>query len=81
MQAAQITTITEVLDDELVGYLRRFLLEARISTLLEPILDHVQDGDEDKESATRNALEKLADVLHRAIRGTTQTPGKDETAT
>ena len=81
VQAAQITTLTEILDDELVGYLRRFLLEARISTLLEPILDHVQDGGEDDEAATRDALEKLADVLHRAIRGTAQTPGKDESAT
>ncbi len=49
--------------------------------LLEPILDHVQAGDEDDESATREALEKLADVLHRAIRGTAQTPAKDEAAT
>ncbi|MCH7810601.1 MAG: hypothetical protein IH863_08475 [Chloroflexi bacterium] len=81
VQAAQITTLTEILDDELVGYLRRFLLEARISTLLEPILDHVQHGGEDDEAATRDALEKLADVLHRAIRGTAQIPGKDEPAT
>ncbi len=81
VQAAQITTLTEILDDELVGYLRRFLLEARISTLLEPILDHVQGGGEDDESATREALEKLADVLHRAIRGAAQTPDANKPAT
>jgi hypothetical protein len=81
VQAAQITTLTEILDDDLVGYLRRFLLEARISTLLEPILNHVQSCDEDDEPATRDALEKLADVLHRAIRGAAQTPGNDEPAT
>lgn len=80
VQAAQITTLTEILDDDLVGYLRRFLLEARISTLLAPILDHVQSGGDD-ESATRDALEKLADVLHRAIRGAAQTPGGGEPAT
>jgi hypothetical protein len=74
VQAAQITTLTEILDDELVGYLRRFLLEARISTLLEPIFDHVQEGGADDEAATRKALEKLADVLHRAIRGAAQMP-------
>jgi hypothetical protein len=68
VQAAQITTLTEILDDALVGYLRRFLLEARIGTLLEPIFEHVQHGGED-ESETRDALEKLAEVLHRAIRG------------
>ena len=77
VQAAQITTLTEILDDELVGYLRRFLLEARISTLLEPIFDHVQEGGADDEATTREALEKLADVLHRAIRGAGQTPGND----
>ena len=80
VQAAQITTLTEVLDDDLVGYLRRFLLEARISTLLGPILDHVQGGGEDDESATRDALEKLADVLHRAIRGAAQTQSEDKPA-
>lgn len=69
VQAAQISTLTQILDDDLVGYLRRFLLEARISALLEPILDHVQDGRDDDEAATRDSLEKLADVLHRAIRG------------
>jgi len=81
VQAARITTLTEIFDDELVGYLRRFLLEARISTLIEPILDHVQAGAEDDESATRQALEKLADVLHRAIRGGPHTPGRNEPAT
>ncbi len=77
VQAAQITTLTEILDDDLVGYLRRFLLEARISTLLDPILDHVQAGGDDDESAMREALGQLADVLHRAIRGTAQSPGDD----
>ncbi|HEY5640463.1 MAG TPA: hypothetical protein VIW01_10455 [Dehalococcoidia bacterium] len=80
VQAAQITTLTEILDDDLVGYLRRFLLEARISSLLDPILDHVQAGGDDDESAMREALEELADVLHRAIRGTARTPGDDEPA-
>ncbi len=78
VQAAQISTLTDILDDALVGYLRRFLLEARIGTLLEPIFDHVQHGGEDDESATRDALEKLADVLHRAIRGASQTPGNND---
>ncbi|MCI0783624.1 MAG: hypothetical protein J4N36_05290 [Chloroflexi bacterium] len=82
VQAAQITTLTEILDDALVGYLRRFLLEARIGTLLEPIFDHVQHGGVNDESATQGALEELADVLHRAIRGAAQAPGDDdETAT
>lgn len=81
VQAAQITTLTEILDDDLIGYLRRFLLEARISTLLDPILDHVQGGGVDDESATRDALEKLADVLHRAIRGNAQAQGEDEATT
>ena len=68
--------------DALVGYLRRFLLEARIGTLLEPIFDHVQHGGVNDESATQGALEELADVLHRAIRGAAQAPGDDdETAT
>jgi hypothetical protein len=74
VQAAQITTITEILDDALVGYLRRFLLEARIGTLLEPIFEHVRHGGEDDESETRDALEKLAEVLHRAIRGNDDEP-------
>lgn len=78
VQAAQVTTLTEILDDDLVGYLRRFLLEARISTLLDPILDHVQAGAGDDESAMREALEDLADVLHRAIRGTPRSPEDDD---
>jgi hypothetical protein len=80
VQATQITTLTEILDDDLVGYLRRFLLEARINTLLEPILDRVEHGSAAAEAVTRDSLQELAELLHRALRGAGRTlpPPADE---
>ncbi len=44
IQAAQLASLPEVLDDELVGYLRRFLVEARIGSLLNPIMSRLEEG-------------------------------------
>ena len=65
VQAAQVTTLTEILDDDLTGYLRRFLLEARIESLLAPILERVQQGGD--ATAAREALAALTELLRRTL--------------
>ncbi len=75
MQASQLSSLVAVLDDELVGYLRRFLLESRIQGLLEPILDRVQRGAFPDEPEVRAPLDELARALDRAVRASRALPG------
>ena len=68
IQAAQIASLAEILDDELMGYLRRFLVEARIGSVLDPILSHLEQGTPPKAEEAQAALRELAQVLQRAFR-------------
>lgn len=44
VQAAQISSLVELLDDELTGFLRRFLVEARVGLVLEPLFTSIAVG-------------------------------------
>ncbi|MEE8369989.1 MAG: hypothetical protein V3S00_04385 [Dehalococcoidia bacterium] len=68
IQAAQLASLAEVLDKELVGYLRRFLVEARIGSLLNPIMSRLEDGGSPDVEDAQEALRELARVLDRAFR-------------
>jgi len=68
VQAAQLASLVEILDDELVGYLRRFLVEARIGAVLEPVLTRLQEGTAPEEDEARQAMREMARVLQRAFR-------------
>jgi len=84
VQAAQLSSLVDILDDDLIGYLRRFLLEARIAALLEPILSRVQEGDRLDEDAARSTLREVARIIQRALatnksfQGRTLRPGQPE---
>ncbi len=80
VQAAQISSLVDILDDDLIGYLRRFLLEARITTLLEPVLSRVQDGESFDGDAARGTLREVARVIQRALAGKERAlpPGRPE---
>ena len=68
IQAAQLSSLAKVLDKELVGYLRRFLVEARIGSLLSPIMSSLEDGDAPDIEEAQEALRELTRVLDRAFR-------------
>ncbi|MCH8814615.1 MAG: hypothetical protein IH957_05865 [Chloroflexi bacterium] len=67
VQAAQISSLVEVLDDELTGFLRRFLVEARVSLILEPLLLNVAHGDAQDPDGAREAFQRLAEVMEQAF--------------
>ena len=68
VQASQIASLAEVLDDELLGHLRRFLVEARLRELLDPLLMRLQRGHALERAALEQALAEVASVLERAAR-------------
>jgi hypothetical protein len=68
VQASQVSSLPEVLDDDVVGYLRRFLVEARISSVLEPLLDAVQHGAPPTQEEAGEAVREMAGVIELAFR-------------
>ncbi len=67
IQASQLSSLPDILDDELTGYLRRFLVESRIQDALEPILDQLQEGVLPKVSDAQAAMREASQVLQRAF--------------
>jgi len=67
VQASQLSSLPDILDDELTGYLRRFLVESRIQEALEPILDHLQEGVPPKVNDAQTAMREISQVLQRAF--------------
>jgi hypothetical protein len=78
VQAAQLSSLAEVLDDPLTNYLRRFLLEARINAILDPMLEQVERGEVPEEADARAKLSEMAGLIDRATRATRRElpPGK-----
>ena len=68
VQAAQLSSLAEILDDDLIGYLRRFLVESRIGSVLDPILSRLEEGTAPKAEEAQEALREMARVLQRAFR-------------
>jgi len=70
VQASQLSSLPDILDDELTGYLRRFLVESRIQEALEPILDRVQEGVPPKVNDAQAAMREVSQLLQRAFQVT-----------
>lgn len=68
VHAAHLSSLVEVLDDDLVGYLRRFLVESRLSSLLQPILSRLEEGTTPKAEEAQETMREMARVLQRAFR-------------
>jgi hypothetical protein len=67
-QASQLASLPEVLDEALLGFLRRFLVEARIQAVLQPIFDRLQTGPLPKDDEAEEVMREVARVLQRAFR-------------
>ncbi len=70
VQASQLSSLPNILDDELTGYLRRFLVESRIHEALEPILDRIQEGVPPKVNDAQAAMREVSQLLQRAFQVT-----------
>ncbi len=68
VQAAQLSSIPQILDGDLVGYFRRFLVEARIGQLLAPVLTRLEKGGVPRADQAQETLRDLARVLQRAFK-------------
>jgi hypothetical protein len=67
VQASQLSSLRSLVDDDLIGYLRRFLVESRIEQALEPILDQLQQGELPKVDDAQTAMREVSHVLQRAF--------------
>ena len=68
VQASQLSSsLPDILDDELTGYLRRFLVESRIQEALEPILDQLQEGVPPSVDNAQAVMREVSQVLQRAF--------------
>ncbi len=68
VQAAQLSSLVDVIDDELIGYLRRFLVESRIGALLDPVFANLEEGTPPKAEQAEEALREIVRTLQRAFR-------------
>src|SRR3990170_4951938 len=80
VQASQLSSLRAVLDDDLVGYLRRFLVESRIQDALEPILSRIQDGVPPNVDEAQSAMRDVTRVLQRAFQSAQRALPPGETA-
>ena len=68
VQASQARSLADVLDDELLGFLRRLLVEARVKSLLAPVFARLQEPIPDlSEEAVEGIAEEVARVIHDAF--------------
>ena len=72
VQAAQLSSLIDVVDDELIGYLRRFLVESRIGALLDPVLANLEEGTAPKAKEAEEALREIVRTLQRAFRASSR---------
>ena len=80
VQASQLSSFHAILDDDLIGYLRRFLVESRIHDALEPILCRVQDGAPPNVDEAQSAMRDVTRVLQRAFQPAQRVLPPGETA-
>jgi hypothetical protein len=64
VQASQARSLADVLDDELLGFLRRFLVEARVKSLLSPVFAKLQEPIPD---LSEEQVEGMAEAVARVI--------------
>lgn len=72
VQASQLSSLPDILDEELAGYLRRFLVESRIQEALQPILDQLQGGAPPSVDNAQTAIRQVSQILQRAFQAARQ---------
>ncbi|MEE8347084.1 MAG: DUF6079 family protein, partial [Dehalococcoidia bacterium] len=80
IQASQLSSLGDIIDDELLGYIRRFLVESRIQEALRPILDQLEKGASPKVDEARGTMREVSQVLQRAFQATQRALPPGETA-
>ena len=81
IQASQTQSLAQVLDDELLGFLRRFLVEARLSEVLRPLVLRLQEPVPDLDPKTVDAAaEVVRRTFHNAFSAAQQALPVDSTA-
>lgn len=70
VQASQLSDLCEIMDDELAGYLRRFLVETRIRNALDPILDNLQHGTAPPMDTAEAAMRDVTQTLQKVFQAT-----------
>ncbi len=79
VQASQARSLADVLDDELLGFLRRLLVEARVKSLLAPVFAKLQEPIPDlSEEAVEDMAEEVARVIHNAFTTSQQALPREE---
>jgi len=81
VQASQTQSLAHVLDDELLGFLRRFLVEARLSEVLRPLFLRLQESVPDLDPKTVDAAaEVVRRTFHNAFCAAQEALPADSTA-
>ena len=79
VQASQAHSLVDVLDDELLGFLRRLLVEARVRSLLAPVFARLQEPIPDlSEEAVEGIADQVAHVIHDAFSTSQQALSREE---
>jgi hypothetical protein len=79
VQASQARSLADVLDDELLGFLRRLLVEARVKSLLAPVFARLQEPIPDlSEEVVEDLAEEVARVIHDAFSTGQEALSKEE---
>jgi hypothetical protein len=82
VQASQTQSLAQILDDELLGFLRRFLVEARLSEVLRPLVLKLQEPVPDLDPKTVDAAaEVVRRTFHDAFSAAQEALPPDSTAT
>lgn len=68
VQASQISSLADLLDDSLLGFIRRFLVEARIQAIRQPIVSRLETGPSVKEEEVERTMQEVNRVIQRAFR-------------
>jgi hypothetical protein len=64
VQASQLTTLAQLLDDRLTAFLRCFLVETRIKEAIASLLERLQAG----ETPSRQEVERAGEEVLRILR-------------
>ena len=78
VQASQVQSLSHVLDDELLCFLRRFLVEARVHSLIAPLLAKLQNITPDVDDEMVEAVTaKVGEIIQDAFADTQRALPKD----
>ncbi len=78
VQASQARSLADVLDDDLLGFLRRLLVEARVKSLLAPVFAKLQEPIPDlSEETVEDLAGEVARVIHDAFAGQQALPREE----